>query len=193
MSSCSTQPTYSETFVQDIDDSGKFVHYRPLINGSGEPYLDYGKCTNKNGRCNTCYRYYKCDALVYGLTTVNGVEGLICYGGADPFNPSVDADASYHVSDFDNGGWLHVEVPAYEVYNGTTYPVLALAENAFKLDQIHTLKLNEGLISIGNQAFAYSSQLKEITIPNSVVHLGSSICYESSGIEKFVFGAYNYA
>ncbi len=164
------EPVYADTYTQSVDEEGNFVHYRELLEGSKEDaeYLDYGKCSNKKGWCNTCHRYYVCTALSYALNSSR--TGLICYGGANPDNLAIDSNGEFSVSSFDNGNWLHVEVPAYATYNGETYPVLELSNYAFAFDQILSIKLNEGLKKIGSKAFSDIANIKEIILPQSVEH-----------------------
>ncbi len=190
-------PVYAETYTQGVDEEGKFVHYRELLEGSEEDaqYLDYARCSNKKGRCSVCYRYYECTALVYTLNEEG--TGLVCYGAADPTNYMPDSNLLYpdsggdfNVSSFDSGGWLHVEIPKTAVYNGETYPVLELAQHAFAFDQIQSIKLNEGLLKIGRECFKEISGIKEVIIPQSVDHVayGGSFFWGCTNLEYVDIG-----
>ena len=174
-------PVYSESFVYDAQ-----YHWRPLIDGPDDApaYIDYGAHQNKKGKCD-----WSCPYLTYTLN--NQGTGLICYGAGNPdgYDKSTcwDSEGEFNVADPANN-WVHVEVPETAVFNGKTYPVVELAEYAFKYDPIESLKLNEGLKIIGTQAFGYMPKLKEVIIPNSVTSVGGSLFYYSTGIENVVIG-----
>ena len=176
-------PVYSETFVYDAEN-----HWKPLLEGSSEDpeYIEFGAHKNKKGKCD-CGYYFKCTALYYALNSAG--TGLICYGGADP-NAPYDSEGEISVSSYDYGNWLHVEIPAEEVYNGKTYPVLELASYSFAFEQIESIKLHEGLKTIGSYSFMKTTKLKEVIIPNSVEHNAKYGYFfnGSLGIERVVFG-----
>ncbi len=184
-SSSGDEPVYSTEFEYDTQN-----HWKPLLEGSSEDpeYIEFGAHKNKKGKCE-CGYYFPCPYLSY-LPNEEGT-GLICYGASDPNAYSneelLDSEGEFSVADVENN-WLHVEVPVEAVYNGETYPVVGLSEYAFKNDPILSIKLNEGLVSIGDQAFAYNANLKEIVLPDSVSVIGYSLCYFTPGIEKFTYG-----
>ena len=47
-------------------------------------------------------------------------------------------------------------------------------------EQIRTIKVNEGVISIGNYAFCNCSQLSNITLPNNLEKIGANFLYNCS-------------
>ena len=177
-------PVYSDTYVSNATH-----HWRPLIDGGeNDPlYVDYGAHVNKKGRCD-CGYYYPCTSLMY---TLNGARtGLICHGAVDIDSFASDTSGVYNLSDFDYGGYRHVEVPEEAVYEGVTYPVVEIANYAFAYEKIETIKLHEGLTKLGSYAFAYTTNLKEVVIPNSVIHNAKYGYWfnNATGIEKVVFG-----
>jgi hypothetical protein len=93
--------------------------------------------------------------------------------------PTEGLGDGYAVSKFlgdEFGAYVHVEVPSY--YQGyedeEALPVLKIDDNVFNSSKnpqniaIESIKLNEGLKSIGNSCFG-SSLLKEVVIPDSVI------------------------
>lgn len=155
------EPTYAENY--SFDES---YHWRAQINGDG--FIEYEAHVNNKGRCK-CGKYFECKELLYSLKDGE----LTCLGDND-------------INSFLN--YKHVEVPAFAEYLGENYPVTAISNYAFKNEIIETIKLNDGLLAVGSQAFAYTISLKEIVIPDSVKTYGGSITYEAKGLERFVFG-----
>ena len=155
------EPEYAE--VYSYDDS---YHWRAQLNGDG--YAEYEAHVNEKGRCK-CGKYYECKELLYS----NNGGYLTCLG------------------DGDKGTFLtykHIEVPSYATYEGKTYPVVAIERQAFDCELIESVKLNEGLLKIGGEAFARTTKLKELIVPDSVTSYGTSMMWQAMGLEKFVFG-----
>ncbi|MBR6737754.1 MAG: leucine-rich repeat domain-containing protein [Clostridia bacterium] len=193
LTSCGpTGPVYSEEYDYDEEH-----HWRPLLEGSetDPTYTDYGEHVNKKGKC-VCGYYFECPYLAYKLNR-NG-NGLICYGAADLDNGyyyEYSNGEEYHSYEDKNGvdsistyNWVHVEVPKYAEYEGTSYPVVELASYAFTSELVESIKLNEGLKSIGTEAFSYTPRLKEVRIPDSVNSVGTSLFFQSNGIETVYLG-----
>ncbi len=175
-------PIFSEEYLFDDE-----YHWRPQINGS--EVQDYAKHYNpagqNAGKCK-CGYYFPCINLVYEKKTINGVEG-------------------YEVVDYDeymSPNFYHVEVPKY--YQGEDdaepLPVISIYQYALsnrastatatygKCDiKLQSVKLNEGLLKIGNGAFCYSN-IKEITIPNSVKGTLVYTFMQCSQLERIVIG-----
>ena len=129
-----------------------------LVEASGHVNPQTG---NGVGKCKNCDYYFPCHNLVYQKITIGGVKG-------------------YEVIDYDEDvlpNFYHVEVPKY--YQGEDdaepLPVISIGKYSFAKSSsgkcqisLKSIKLNEGLLNIGDRAFA-SSDIEEITIPNSVV------------------------
>ena len=151
-----TDPTYSDEYVYNDTH-----HWRVQTNGKGDPtdYELHYNPQNKAGRCK-CGYYFPCHNLVFAPTTVNGVQG-------------------YAVVDYDEDmypNYYHVEIPEY--YQGEddeeALPVIEIADSAFstrsagKCDiKIESVKLHEGVLRVGDFAFA-GSAITEIDVPDSV-------------------------
>ena len=171
-------PVYSEEFV--FDDTH---HWKPQINGEGDP-IEYGAHVNPKtglgvGKCK-CGYYFPCHNLVYEKTTINGVEG-------------------YEVVDYDEDispNFHHVEVPKF--YQGENdvepLPVISLAKYSFSKSssgkckiELKSVKLNEGLLNVGDRAFA-SSDIEEIVIPDSVTGDLHYTFMQCTSLKKIVVG-----
>jgi len=75
-----------------------------------------------------------------------------------------------------------VSIPAEVSYQGTTYRVTAVAENAFwDCGGLTSIVLPAGLKSIGPSAFLACTQLTSLKIPASVVSIGDvAFCFEGA-------------
>ena len=155
------EPEYSTEY--SYDDS---YHWRAEINGDG--YIDYEAHVNNKGKCK-CGKYFECKELQYQLRG----DTLMCLG---------DNDGEKFLT------YKHILIPTYAQYEGKTYPVTAINSYAFKNELIESVKMSEGLLSIGTEAFGYTINLKEVVVPDSVTSYGTSMMYNAKGIEKFVFG-----
>ena len=86
-----------------------------------------------------------------------------------------------------------LEIPATTVYNGDTYAVTAVDDGAFNnyndipYNNITTLILHEGLVSIGSSAFA-NVHVANLVIPDSVTTLGTSCFWDGGTYETITFG-----
>ena len=137
------EPVYASEY-----SSNDNYHWRAQTNGTGK--TDYAKHENKKGKC-ICGKYFDSSvALTYEKVVINGVEGL--------------SIAAYN----NDIGVEHVEVPAYNTFNGERLPVIQLAASCFAKSSLRSIKLNEGLLYINRSVFN-SSMLEEIVIPNSVI------------------------
>ena len=172
------EPVYAEEFTYNDTH-----HWKPQINGEGDP-IEYGEHVNaktgKNvGKCK-CGYYFPCHNLVFEKTTVDGIEG-------------------YKLVDYDEDispNFYHVEVPKY--YQGENdpepLPVISLAKYSFSKSgsgkckvSLKSVKLNEGLLNVGDRAFA-SSDISEITIPDSVVGDLHYTFMQCTSLKKIVVG-----
>ena len=69
-------------------------------------------------------------------------------------------------------------IPQTVVYEGATYNVTAIGENAFaECDRLTSVTLPESITAIGRKAFYDCSRLKEITIPEAVTSIGELAFY----------------
>ena len=179
------KPVYSTEFSYN-----ETHHWRNQLNGTGT--IEYGLHREDSGWCSVCHLYFECPNLRYEKVTINGVEGY----EVTEFN---DLDESEVI--------VNVEVPKY--YQGEDdnepLPVISIGKGAFNCSTnslaktttaIKSIKLNEGLLSIGNHAFT-GSDIKELVIPDSVFgnYLGDkyryglmAIAVDCTMLEKVVIG-----
>ena len=175
-------PIFSEEYVWDDE-----YHWRPQLNGS--EVQDYAKHYNpggqNTGRCK-CGYYFPCINLVYKKITLDGIEG-------------------YELVDYDeymSPNFYHVEVPTH--YQGEEdeepLPVLSIGRYALsnrastatatygRCDiKLKSVKLNEGLLRVGDGAFCHSN-IDEIVIPNSVKGSLTYTFMQCSQLERIVIG-----
>lgn len=77
-----------------------------------------------------------------------------------------------------------VVIPNEIEYNGVTYPVTSIDDNAFATSlHLKEVTIPNSIKSIGKEAFARCILLTEVTIPNSVVTIGSA-AFRYSGLTK---------
>ena len=68
-----------------------------------------------------------------------------------------------------------VTIPAEVSYNGNTYRVIQIGQNAFKdCSLITTINIPENITRINNQAFSGCTSIESVKIPNEVQYLGSA-------------------
>ena len=71
-------------------------------------------------------------------------------------------------------GLTTATIPATVTYNGTTYSVTSIGNDAFILcSSLTSITLPNSVTSIGDGAFYYCSALTSITLPNSVTSIGT--------------------
>ncbi len=77
-----------------------------------------------------------------------------------------------------------VEIPASVVYNGTTYTVTGIGEEAFSgSTSVTSVTIPENVAYIASKAFAGCSGLSSITLPSKLVSLSSSVFYGCTSLE----------
>ena len=78
-----------------------------------------------------------------------------------------------------------VTIPETVTYNGTTYSVTSIGENAFyECSKLLSVTIGESVESIGECAFRECSLLSSITVPNSVTSIGERAFQDCSGLES---------
>ncbi len=67
-----------------------------------------------------------------------------------------------------------IVIPESVTYNGTTYSVTAIGNEAFNnCPELTSVEISNSLKSIGYAAFRFCSSLTDVFIPNSVTSIGS--------------------
>ena len=82
-----------------------------------------------------------------------------------------------------------IVIPESVEYNGVTYNVTIIGDNAFSYCSVLTsIEIPNSVTSIGEYAFSYCSGLTSIEIPNSVTSIGHQAFYGCSGLKNVVIG-----
>ena len=108
-----------------------------------------------------------------------------------PFNVEMENKEDY-VEGWNNerdvSGTL--EIPVVVKSNGISYCVKKLGDNSLaRCVNVSSLKLNEGLESIGGQAIRWCRNIKELIVPNSVKEVWGAFLTEDHGLVSVVLGA----
>ena len=108
-----------------------------------------------------------------------------------PFNVEMENKGDY-VEGWDNERDVlgTLEIPAVVKANGICYCVKKLGKNSLaKCVNVSSLKLNEGLESIGHQAIRWCRNIKELIVPNSVKEVWGAFLTEDHGLVSVVLGS----
>ena len=108
-----------------------------------------------------------------------------------PFNVEMENKEDY-VEGWSNGRDVSgtLEIPAVVKANGICYCVKKLGDNSLAMCvNVSSLKLNEGLESIGGQAIRWCRNIKELIVPNSVKEVWGAFLTEDHGLVSVVLGA----
>ena len=108
-----------------------------------------------------------------------------------PFNVEMENKEDY-VEGWNNerdvSGTL--EIPVVVKANGICYCVKKLGDNSLAMCvNVSSLKLNEGLESIGGQAIRWCRNIKELIVPNSVKEVWGAFLTEDHGLVSVVLGS----
>lgn len=106
---------------------------------------------------------------------INGTQAAVTY---QLYNASFQS----YQSDYSG----HVTIPATVTYDGTTYSVIAIDDNAFyNCKGLTNIDIPNSVTSIGTGAFWHCNGLTNIDIPNSVTTIGEEafiFCYELTSV-----------
>lgn len=82
------------------------------------------------------------------------------------------AEVTYEKSGYNSYTGV-VEVPAQVEYDGTTYAITAVGDNAFRASTgLTSVTLGEGVTSLGDYAFAECTALAEVSLPSTLESIG---------------------
>lgn len=94
-------------------------------------------------------------------------------------SPTLNGPSNY-------SGLKSAEIPRTVTYGNTTYSVTSIGDYAFRYcESLESVTIPNSIISIGS-AFWYCSSLKSITIPNSVTSIGSYAFYHCTSLESVI-------
>lgn len=86
-------------------------------------------------------------------------------------------------------GLTTLNIPQVVTYNGTTYSVTAIGDDAFYYCyDLTNIILPNTISSIGYNAFYFCYNLKEIVIPNSVISIGGESFMNCKGLTSVTIG-----
>ena len=98
--------------------------------------------------------------------------GGIYYNYLEDNNVEVTYRGDYSGS-YDDEYYGAVTIPASVTYNGTTYSVTSIGDEAFKwCSSLTSVTIGNSVTSIGDNAFLMCESLISVTIPNSVTSIG---------------------
>ena len=97
-----------------------------------------------------------------------------------------DTEAKVTYKDYSYNSYTgSIAIPATVTYNGTTYSVTSIGDNAFSgCSGLTEVTISNSVTSIGGSAFWHCSSLTSIEIPNSVTTIGSSAFSGCSGLTE---------
>ena len=136
----------------------------------------------------------KVDDIITANIINNGEENLpmiFKVTSVYPFNVEMENKEDYVErwnNERDVSGTL--EIPVVVKYNGISYCVKKLGDNSLaRCVNVSSLKLNEGLESIGHQAIRWCRNIKELIVPNSVKEVWGAFLTEDHGLVSVVLGS----
>ena len=102
---------------------------------------------------------FEVDGIYYSITSSSDLTVAVTYRGS--------SYSSYYQ---EYSGVI--SIPSTVTYNGNTYSVASIVDNAFNNCGITSINIPEGVTSIGNDTFYNCYSLISINIPESVTSIG---------------------
>ena len=117
------------------------------------------------------------DMKVNGVCyNINGNEAYVTY--IDCVTVNNNNQYNYH-SKYEG----HISIPKTVTFNGLTYTVSSIGDNAFKnCTDLTSISIPESITTIGNNSFFNCDGLTSITIPTSVIYINGSSFYDCDGL-----------
>ena len=151
--------------------------------------------------------------FIFSLIAVLSLSLLISCGTPSDNNQSTESESGKETSDWENSGVIQSEselefelsadkasyivtgkgtCPDSDLVIPDTYgkkPVTAIKEGAFAGNtDITSIKIPDGVITIGANAFSFMPSLKSVTISNSVTSIGEKAFFNSPALESITLG-----
>ena len=125
--------------------------------------------------------------LALVATTTLWAHGFEVNGFFYTFLEGNNVEVTYKGS-YNNNEYLSaVTIPETVTYNGTTYSVTSIGNEAFYgCCSLTSVTIANSVTSIGSRAFSVCSSLTSITIPNSVTSIGSSAFSHCESLKSIV-------
>ena len=84
-----------------------------------------------------------------------------------------------------------VKIPSEVTYNGTTYSVTEISEEAFNYCDITSIEIPSTVTTIGDNVFVNCTKLTSLTIPASVTNIGKKITNSCTNLTSIVVDSSN--
>ncbi len=133
---------------------------------------------------------YKAANYWKNFTTIKAANNFdILYGGIYYLITGANTvSVTFMNSDYNSYTAATVTIPAQFSYNGTTYKVTAIGDNAFrKCTSVTKVNIGSNVTSIGQYAF-YSSGLTSVTIPDNVTTIKVNAFGSCNNLTSVVIG-----
>ena len=119
---------------------------------------------------------FEVDGIYYNITSSTDKTVAVTYKGSDYDSYSDEYSGA-------------VTIPASVTYNGTTYSVTTIGEDAFRnCTSLASVTIPNSVTTIGEGAFSGCSSLTSVTIPNSVTSIGNYAFYGCSNLTSITIG-----
>ena len=114
---------------------------------------------------------FEVGGIYYNITDAKNKTVMVTYGGG------------YSDEYYSNGYTGNVVIPESVTYNGATYSVTSIGEDAFyNCYDLTGIVIPNSVTSIGEEAFRGCPWLRSVEIPNSVTSIGNYAFFECSGL-----------
>ena len=134
-------------------------------------------------------------ALLISMLGVNASAYDIAVANADGktiYYNYINNNTELAVCHWYNKYWGSVVIPESVTYNGNTYSVTSIGEQAFwDCSDLTSITIPNSVTTIGGSAFYGCSGLSSITIPNSVTSIGKEAFWDCSGLTVVNYNATN--